>query len=652
MAKSMKEALADALGGKTLKTGAPAKSALPEQKSEASPSVSKEDPGQVEPLVTRMTGKARASLAPSREKSRFVGQKPPGKPEIAALSAALSDLVPVQPTRVARRSPLARDPYNSRVGSRQSTNQARSEAQPQPAGKQDQKYYEHLASVYAPQEAVVQVDPRPPWTLRIDPTAAPNPFLIAKPADYNVTPPLNRGIEERMPGTRDSADVREMVIGLDFGTSSVKVVVGDMAAEIAYAVPFSDVQDTSRYLLPSRLWQANDLYSIRGGTHVHRDLKLALLSEGDADEAIHRASAFLALVIRHVRGWLFSEHAETYANAKLLWRVMLGMPAKKYEAEPERPYLTNRFRLVGRAAWLIAGWDIDEVNGEVVRYGVKRADALLGGAPPKAETEEIEVDVVPEISAQIYGFLNSDRFDDKAANRFMMVDVGAGTIDSSLFRVEKGKRGSWDFRFYTSEVQSLGVLNLHRARLQWWTEALKNSGQSADVLLNALAKHEYATDFLGAIPEHVEEYVLGANLHFRDADCDPDHEFFKFRVMQQVRGNTLYRAKDYLDTQDLAGIPTFLCGGGTRMNFYGKLANELVALEGVSWLNAKVRPLEMPGNLRAPGLERKDYDRLSVAYGLSFLAIGKIVRELPDPIAIRDGNAPTYQDRFVSKDQV
>lgn len=120
----------------------------------------------------------------------------------------------------------------------------------------------------------------------------------------------------------------------------------------------------------------------------------------------------------------------------------------------------------------------------------------------------------------------------------------------------------------------------------------------------------------------------------------------------QVRGATLYRAKDYLDQRTIKGIPVFLCGGGMRMTYYRKLGEELKHFQGVSWLKATARPLAIPNNLQAPGLIREDYDRLSVAFGLSFLEVGLIVRELPKPIATGTQKQRDDDDRFISKDHM
>lgn len=471
-----------------------------------------------------------------------------------------------------------------------------------------------------------------PWTLSIAPDARPHPFLTTIPHQYDVSPPNIDGIAEQFDNSVGTDDVREVVIGLDFGTSSVKVVIGDRAAGHSFAVPFSSVDGIDGYLLPSRLWQTDDHFSLISGERVHRDLKLSLLVQGNVQNSIERATAFLALVIRHVRGWLFAEHGEIYRKSKMVWKLVLGIPAKNYETDPDKPYLIARFRLLAKAAWLVAGESKNAVRAESIGRALSRAQQLLDGAEPNTESEDTGVEVVPELSAQIYGFLKSRKFDRKADNIFMMVDVGAGTIDSSVFHVRPGKRGKWDFEFFTNEVQQNGVMNLHRFRVKWWTDALGGRADPAPSLLSGLKSNSFSTDQHGPIPERMDDYLQGVRLSFRDVKKHPDAEFFSLRVSVQVRGKTLFRARDYLNQDLLKDIPMFLCGGGTRMSYYRNLEEALKSFPGVSWLKAKAVPLDIPSSLEVPGVTRADYDRLSVAFGLSFLEVGKIVRALPKPI--------------------
>lgn len=490
--------------------------------------------------------------------------------------------------------------------------------------------------------------PQPkPWALEITPDAKPHPFLSNQLHEYPVIASTKSGIAEQFSSNIGDNDSREMVIGLDFGTSSVKVVVGDQTQKIAFAIPFSNADGIECYLLPSRLWQTDDQFSLLGGETAHRDLKLALLLHDDKPEHIERATAFLALVIRHVRGWLFSEHAEIYSNTKMVWKLVLGIPAANYKIDPENPALVDKFRLIAKAAWLAAGNHKKEMLIGSITQAVSRAKVLLAEDAKKSESEEVEVDVIPELSAQIYGFCVSQNFDKNAENIFMTVDVGAGTVDSSLFQVKKGKGGKWDFEFFTNHVQQYGVTNLHRNRVKWWSDALAGEADPASQLVKALNKNKSHTDHHGTIPDSMDDYLTGVSLKFSVQKDHPDSKFFQ-KVVVQVQGQTLYKAKDYLPQQMLTGIPMFLCGGGVRMPYYQKLEQKLANIPGVTWLKATKRALVIPKDLLADGLVPDDYDRLSVAFGLSFLEVGKIVKALPMPKVIN--TQEDHTEKFVSKD--
>ncbi len=517
--------------------------------------------------------------------------------------------------------------------------------------RQGNKIYGELAGVYgainkpmAPKPA-----PLPPWTLNINPDAKTHPFLLKKMNEFEVISSKHSGINEQFSNNIGDENPSDMVIGLDFGTSSVKVVVGDKTQDIAFAIPFSKIEGIDGYLLPSRLWQTEENFSIIGGSTVHRDLKLSLLTNND-QEHIKRATAFLALVIRHVRGWLFSEYAEIYSQSKMVWKLVLGIPAANYETDPKNQVLVDKFRLIAKAAWLAAGKHKKDMNLDLVSQSLARAKELFNGAALVNESEEVEVDVVPELSAQIYGFCVSQSFDKKAENVFMTVDVGAGTIDSSVFQVKKGKGGKWDFEFFTNQVQQNGVMNLHRNRIDWWSEALAGREDPALKLVNELNRNRWHTDFNVTIPDSMDDYLKGLNLKFSDLNNHPDTIFFKKRVAKQVRSDTLFQASKYLDKNMLVGIPMFLCGGGVRMPYYQKLEQELAYFPGVTWLKATKRALVKPTKLRAQGLADADYDRLSVAFGLSFLEVGKIVKALQNHKVPNNEASSHYTDNYVSKD--
>jgi hypothetical protein len=436
------------------------------------------------------------------------------------------------------------------------------------------------------------------------------------------------------------ADEREVVIGLDFVTSCVKVVIGDSALDKAFAVPFCNAEGIARYLLPSRLCQTGQAFSLEDGTHTYRDLKLSLLASPEDPILQQRLVAFLALVIRRARGWLLVEQVAIYQRTHIVWKLAVGLPAAQHHQSP----LSELFERLSHVAWVVAGAPTEVTDTAIQSH-------LGHGREAGATGADVEVTVVPEIAAQIYGFVASNSFDKKAANIYLMADVGSGTVDSSLFHVKQGKGGRWDFEFYTSVVEPNGVSNLHRHRVNWWTDALTKA-DAPWRLIDDLEATKLITDQQFSTPESYSDYLSGVDVKLRGSLKSPDEEFFSLRVLAQVQGKTLWRTwKDGLLPQSsLANIPFFMCGGGVRMSYYQQLEARLLSMSGYSWLKAECWAMGVPDDLVAEGLAEDDYDRLSVAYGLSRLEVGKIVKALPQPkLAIPPVNI--WRDNYVDKDQ-
>lgn len=434
-------------------------------------------------------------------------------------------------------------------------------------------------------------------------------------------------------------DEREVVVGLDFGTSCVKVVIGDSALGKAFAVPFCKAEGITRFLLASRLCQTGRAFSLDSGTHTYRDLKLSLLASPTDPVLQQQVVAFLALIIRRARGWLLTEHNATYKRTAIAWKLAVGLPTAQHHQSP----LSELFERLSHAAWLAAG-----EPGDITDTAI---ETLLADASKRDETAAgVEVTVVPEIAAQIYGFVASNSFDKQAPNIYLMADVGSGTVDSSLFRVKQGKGGRWDFEFYTSVVEPNGVSNLHRHRVNWWSDVLTKAKAPQHLIAN-LEQTKLITDQQFSTPESYSDYFSGVEAKLPPALKSPDEAFFNLRVLAQVQGKTLWRTwKDNLLPQSsLANVPFFMCGGGVRMSYYQQLEGRLSSMPGYSWLKAECWVMGVPDDLVAEGVSEDEYDRLSVAYGLSRLEVGKIVKALPQPKLVIPP-VTIWRDNYVDKD--
>ena len=556
---------------------------------------------------------------------------------IPVIAVALAPL-PVQPQRE-RQVQLKRPPV---------VRSARPKRRPQHVGRYVVHQPVRAPAVYSPPhyphlrpEAVRPAPPPDSVKLVLSPRAALKWHAGAATNQHLLRRPLavGRQFTLAMDGAKST---RELVLGLDFGTSSTKMVMGDRALKQAFAVPFQDVAGIEAFLLPARLYRDADGYSLHRSGEVLNDLKLSLMADPDDLRLQERVVAYLALAIREARAWLFTAHAETYAGTQIVWTLALGQPAD--QATPGA--LTQVFDRMARAAWSLSAAD-QEITSALCQSALQISVAGTDEA-------ELEVVVMPEIAAQVFGFVNSSQFDPKARNIFLLADVGAGTVDACLFRALPVRGGSWSFEVYTSAVEPTGVMNLHRHRVGWWQRHLSRSAQGC-ALIEQLDAIKLATEHPAHLPESYADYLSGVGVELSGKESGPDQEFFEGQLMRQLRGRTLYKAfgAQLLPRQDLGDVPFFLCGGGSRLGLYRRLCSELrnATGTGFTWLSAKSRELAIPDDLRADGLMRSDYDRLSVAYGLSMLNLANVSAASQMP-RLETEASDRWRSHYIDKDQV
>lgn len=487
------------------------------------------------------------------------------------------------------------------------------------------------------------ITPAPPTvakSLTVSPSAR---LLLTASADKTIVlaPQMELLGRKTQALVGDAQAQHEIALGVDFGTSSVKVVIGDSALGKSFAVPFGDHEGIEKYLLPARLFQTGSQFSLAEGEECHRDLKLAFLAAPMDQKNQVRIAAFLALVIQRARAWLLTNHAQIYRRTQLFWKLSVGLPAAHHQDSK----LFKPFTQVCAAAWAVAG-QAGVVDEPTVVELLRKPQITTGS------DEDVEVMIVPEIAAQIYGFVVSTNFDREAQNIFLMADVGAGTVDASLFHVFPARGGKWDFEFFTSVIEPHGVSNLHRHRVDWWVKSLGESAASPNELIQQLRQFKFQTDQQCNIPDSFADYFSGIEVTERKDKPNPDDDFYD-RTLAQVRGRALWRTwkDELLPKEMLAGVPFFLGGGGARMNFYEKLTDSMNAgLNGFSWLYASPRALVLPDDLIVDDIAKSDYDRLSVAYGLSRLELGRVLKALPKPKLLSTYET-TWTDHYTSKDQ-
>ncbi len=507
---------------------------------------------------------------------------------------------------------------------------------PKPAPKRTQPRYRHLPDNPRDTVKVKKLLPETRVTCLADAEVKWHPS--SQGADKLLTVDLQYRSQTGVATTERRVD-RELVIGVDLGTSSTKVVIADRTLKQAYAIPFTDGAGVMSYLLPTLLVESDGAYSLSGqGVHLN-DLKLAMMAKPDNPVCCARVAAFLALVIQQARAWLFQNHRDQYTSSEILWSLALGQPADQLTSATSK----SLFRQIGQIAWSLAN-----TSGPL---SVKKVlDVWSAGKTNQAETDEFQCLVMPELAAQIHGYVSSSLFDPRRPNIFLMVDVGAGTVDASIFRVYKDETGTTSFNLFTNSVEAYGVANLHRHRVNWWQNNLADLPNGSQCV-QELQQIKLPTEYRGFFPASFKDYVQGVDVQFLNGAKNPDESFFD-RINQQLVGEIFGRAKvkRLLGPNDIDGMPYFLCGGGARHSFYEQIKPALQRPRGATWLNLVPKPLSLPANLRAEGVSRADYDRLSVAYGLSQLNLGTVNRIAPmKPLATVD-HYSKWGDNYADKD--
>ena len=405
-----------------------------------------------------------------------------------------------------------------------------------------------------------------------------------------------------------------VILGLDLGTSSTKTIVRlpFEPGQPTIAIPAPDPcrSDQAPYLWRTSLWlDARGAFFAwpQPGATVLNSVKQGLIlgrsetpvSAPAVPVPVSRAQvgvAYLAFVIRYVRGWLLRHRSHLFTGRKPVWFVSLGMPAASYDDHT----LARPYRRIGAAALQLAKTDIP-VSAESADIFLNDPDVVRAGTS-ESDAESLGVAVFPEAAAEMTGFAKSTR---GAPGLYLLVDIGAMTLDACLFRLNPdAARGSL-YSFMAADVRPLGVESFHWFRAEGKTEAGFNE------------------------------------------QCN--------RMLHIVVLRTRQRRDPHAATWKPGNdVPVFIAGGGAA----NPLHRDIVASLG-PWLrrhvgNEGIRPLELhvPDTLDLPE-PLEDLSRMAVAWGLSYPAteIGRIraerdIEDVPSrPVVDSSG-------RFISKDQV
>ena len=425
-------------------------------------------------------------------------------------------------------------------------------------------------------------------------------------------------------GMKNSDDPEiELVVGMDFGTAFTKVIVQEPDSGMSWAIPFTDSGENP-YLIPSRVFSDGDEYMLREKGVCYGNLKVPLLLEKPKPGLLLNTVAFIGLILRHVRNWTYKYKQDELAGMKPAWIVNLGLPARNLE----NTRLVSNFRILLLAGMLLAHRTDETVTAQDVKKALITAQKGVRDGADTIHMKKFgdvnpdDIGIYPELSAQIFGYVRSDKWD-RNEPKFMLVDVGGGTVDASIFNVTRDNEGEYRFSFFRSAVEQLGAYILHLRRLEWLSECADRN--EAKNLVKDLAKLHDADLIPAVIPSNVKNYMKYGKLPERTIDTE-----FYAMYADMLWGDIILMVKNKKDphSDQWGKLPFLLCGGGSEVALYKEFK------EKIKNSNSSVRlrdiAMDRPEKLDAPGLPQHQFQRLSVAYGLSFLEVGEHIN--PDRI--------------------
>ena len=270
----------------------------------------------------------------------------------------------------------------------------------------------------------------------------------------------------------------DIVLGIDFGTTSTKIVASFPyeAGTPAYPLPALEglCMEEHPHLFPSALWvdsRSHFHLAPKPGRHLLPDLKRDLMegrtacTGGDPNAPIDpqvAVAAFLALHVRHARGWMLEDSEACRPGCTYAWTVHVGFPAAALDNRLSAPFER------ALAAALLLARGSDAINRR------SAADALTRIGDTQSALENEGGAVFPEISAAVAGFAASRRLE---PGLYGLIDIGGMTLDCCTFDLRPSEEGIKN-PIFVACVAPFGIQNLNlwrrkKKRVGTFVEAIK-----------------------------------------------------------------------------------------------------------------------------------------------------------------------------------
>lgn len=430
-------------------------------------------------------------------------------------------------------------------------------------------------------------------------------------------------------------------LGIDLGTSFSKVV-WRLGEENVFPLCFEENKfDLASYLLPSLVGFENQKIAF---SHKALELnysvsnfKMCLACESTKDEQCNIKkcsltnwnteifthelageetrfvnSFFLAKLIAKTKVLINSELINTHrfpSSIKPKWSANYSIP----DTFIEQSDIAVSFREVFRTAWLMAEVFVENPsinNLDTVIDCYLSAKNLAQESVEILNDEEFGCSPYPEVGAEVASIVMSKTSE---TGLYAFVDVGAGTIDTSVFRYFREGREAQRPPYAADVSRMLGAAQLEiRAskKSEFSPQSLKVVKENYQNLSKS-DREKYAKEIeslTSASEEITEEAIITLKKVFRAA-YEKEKNIERWKNLKLILG-----------------------GGGSKLKCYREAGSRAFSLrEGKKSIPPQTTILPKPADFQMSGLPETEFHRFAVAYGLTY-----DISQLPKMIFAKD----------------
>lgn len=458
----------------------------------------------------------------------------------------------------------------------------------------------------------------------------------------------------------------EVVMGVDFGTSSTKVAIRDVDRQLTFPVYFPSESGVESQITPTSLYSVNGKGSFEGVGVPIDDIKIRALKTDSDDRSLAICVAYLAFVIRFARGQLWRRYSSNFSRRDLKWRFHFGIPASDVRDFPVK----DRYLAICRAAVFMSAGKSQGINLRQAADLYRQCATVKGADHAFAQADEgirltfhdsgeyflqEGVKIWPEVMAQTYGFLRSNLWNPQRMSRVMTVDVGAGTLDISLCEVSISLDGDSAMVFtpLATFVDGLGLRNFVRHRYSAVFQACVNPRDR-----DALSREAERLSQIDWVKTRVPTDLFGGAGFFprldTQGDSRPIDSAFKDQMGKMIWSSTVLPAFSGGNYAQSVELPVFLCGGGKGVDFYREFISYYSRDHG---FRVRFDMREVRSGDDFMDSDATVFDRVSVAYGLAFPDLGRFIDDgfgapKAKPALDLTPVSPNWADSYVDKDMV